>query len=113
MVNMHIPFVNLSRFYSKHKDQILELTNNIGQSGVYILGGVVEEFEKDFADFCGVDHAISVGNGTDALALSLTALNVGKGDEVIIPANSFISTAGAVIEAGATPICVDVEKTKI
>ena len=110
MVNMHIPFVNLSRFYSKHKDQILELTNNIGQSGVYILGDVVEEFERDFADFCGVDHAISVGNGTDALALSLTALNVGKGDEVIIPANSFISTAGAVIEAGATPICVDVEK---
>lgn len=109
MVNMHIPFVNLGRFYSKHKDQILELTDNIGRSGVYILGDVVEEFERDFADFCGVDHAISVGNGTDALALGLTALNVGKDDEVIIPANSFISTAGAVIEAGATPICVDVE----
>ncbi len=110
MVNMQIPFVNLSRFYLKHKDQILELTDKIGQSGVYILGDAVEEFEQDFADFCGAGHAISVGNGTDALALSLTALDVEKGDEVIIPANSFISTAGAVIEAGATPICVDVEK---
>ena len=63
MVNMHIPFVNLSRFFLKHRDQILELTDKIGQSGVYILGDEVEEFERDFADFCGAGHAISVGNG--------------------------------------------------
>ena len=109
MDNIEIPFVNLSRFFAKHKMKILELTEEIGKSGNYILGDVVENFENDFAAYCGVDYAISVGNGTDAIALSLKALGVGAGDEVIIPANSFIATAGAVIEVGAKPICVDVE----
>ena len=106
---MRIPFVDLSRFFSNHKQKILELTEEVGISGNYILGDVVEEFESDFANYCGVNYAISVGNGTDAIALSLRALNIGEEDEVIIPANSFISTAGAVIEAGARPVCVDVD----
>jgi len=110
MDKMQVPFVDLSRFFAKHKTRILELTEEVGESGNYILGDIVEEFENDFAEYCGVDFAISVGNGTDAIALSLRALGIGIGDEVIIPANSFIATAGAVIEAGAKPICVDVEQ---
>ena len=107
---MQVPFVDLSRFFNKHKQNILKLTDAVGKSGIYILGEIVEKFEKDFAEFCGVKYAISVGNGTDALALSLKSLDISKGDEVIIPGNSFIATAGAVIEVGATPVCVDVKK---
>ena len=110
MSKMQIPFVDLSRFFKKHKQEILRLTDAIGESGIYILGEIVEKFEQDFAQFCGVKYAISVGNGTDALALSLKSLDIGEGDEVIIPGNSFIATAGAVIEVGATPVCVDVKK---
>lgn len=110
MSKMQVPFVDLSRFFNKHKQNILKLTDTVGKSGIYILGEIVEKFEKDFAEFCGVKYAISVGNGTDALALSLKSLDISKGDEVIIPGNSFIATAGAVIEVGATPICVDVKK---
>ncbi len=110
MDKMRVPFVDLSRFFAKHKTRILELTEEVGESGNYILGDIVEDFENDFAEYCGVNFAISVGNGTDAIALSLRALRIGVGDEVIIPANSFIATAGAVIEAGAKPICVDVDQ---
>ena len=110
MDKMLVPFVDLSRFFAKHKTRILELTEEVGESGNYILGDIVEDFENDFAEYCGVNFAISVGNGTDAIALSLRALGIGVGDEVIIPANSFIATAGAVIEAGAKPICVDVDQ---
>ena len=92
MDKIKVPFVDLGRFYKNHRDKILELTDQVGNSGIYILGNIVEEFERDFANYCGVNHAISVGNGTDALALCLHALNIGPGDEVIIPANSFIAT---------------------
>ena len=109
MDKIKVPFVDLGRFYKNHRDKILELTDQVGNSGIYILGNIVEEFERDFATYCGVNHAISVGNGTDALALCLHALDIGPGDEVIIPANSFIATAGAVVEVGAIPICVDVD----
>ena len=109
MDKIKVPFVDLGRFYKKHREKILELTDQVGNSGIYILGNIVEEFERDFATYCGVNHAISVGNGTDALALCLHALDIGPGDEVIIPANSFIATAGAVVEVGAIPICVDVD----
>ena len=109
MDKIKVPFVDLGRFYKNHRDKILELTDQVGNSGIYILGNIVQEFEKDFATYCGVNHAISVGNGTDALALCLHALDIGLGDQVIIPANSFIATAGAVVEVGAIPICVDVD----
>jgi dTDP-4-amino-4,6-dideoxygalactose transaminase len=69
----------------------------------------VEGFERDFASWCGAEHAVGVSSGTEALALALRALEVGAGDEVIVPSNSFIATAEAVSATGATPVLVDVD----
>ena len=71
--------------------------------GGYIGGSAVTSFERDWAAYCGADYAVGVANGTDALELTLTALGVGPGDEVIVPANTFIATAAAVVRAGAAP----------
>ena len=71
--------------------------------GQYVGGAAVEIFEREWAAYCGADHAVGVANGTDALQLALTALGLGPGDEVIIPANTFIATAAAVVRAGAIP----------
>jgi dTDP-4-amino-4,6-dideoxygalactose transaminase len=75
----------------------------------YIGGPAVAAFERRWADYCGTSHAVGVGNGTDALQLTLHALRIGAGDEVIVPANTFIATAAAVVQAGATPVFVDVD----
>jgi dTDP-4-amino-4,6-dideoxygalactose transaminase len=74
----------------------------------YIGGRPVASFEEEWAAFCGTGHAVGVANGTDALELTLTALGVGPGDEVVIPANTFVATAAAVVRAGATPCFADV-----
>src|SRR3990167_292862 len=76
-------------------------------SGEFTLGPYVDKFEKKFADYIGVKHVISTNNGTDALILSLKALNVKPGDEVITVANTFIATAGAIVAVGAKPVFVD------
>jgi dTDP-4-amino-4,6-dideoxygalactose transaminase len=76
--------------------------------GGYIGGPAVESFEQEWAAYCGADHAVGVANGTDALQLTLTALGVGPGDEVVVPANTFIATAAAVVRSGATPRFADV-----
>jgi len=77
-------------------------------NGRYIGGPAVTSFERDWAAYCGADHAVGVASGTDALQLSLTALGLGTGDEVVVPANTFIATAAAVVRAGATPRFADV-----
>lgn len=76
--------------------------------GAYIGGSAVTAFEQEWAGYCGADHVVGLGSGTDALWLSLTALGVGPGDEVVVPANTFIATAAAVVRAGATPRFADV-----
>jgi dTDP-4-amino-4,6-dideoxygalactose transaminase len=76
--------------------------------GGYIGGPAVKAFEREWAAYCGADHAVGLASGTDALQLSLTALGVGPGDEVVVPANTFIATAAAVVRAGATPRFADV-----
>jgi dTDP-4-amino-4,6-dideoxygalactose transaminase len=75
----------------------------------YIGGAAVARFEQLWAAYCATSHAVGVGNGTDALQLVLHALRIGAGDEVIVPANTFIATAAAVVRAGATPVFVDVD----
>ena len=75
----------------------------------YVGGPAVEAFEGQFAAYCGAAHCVGVANGTDALLLTLEALGVGAGDEVLVPANTFIATAEAVVRAGATPRFVDVD----
>ena len=76
--------------------------------GAYIGGPPVASFEREWAAYCGAGHAVGVANGTDALQLTLTALGLGAGDEVVVPANTFIATAAAVVRAGATPRFADV-----
>jgi dTDP-4-amino-4,6-dideoxygalactose transaminase len=79
-------------------------------SARYIGGSPVESFESAWAQYCGARHAVGVGNGTDAIELTLTALEIGPGDEVIVPANTFIATVAAVVRAGATPRFADVSE---
>jgi dTDP-4-amino-4,6-dideoxygalactose transaminase len=86
----------------------LDRVDEISRRGSYVLGPEVEEFERAFAGYCGVKHAIAVGNGSDALILALWIHGVGPGDEVIIPPNSFVATAWAVARTGARIVFADV-----
>jgi len=88
-------------------EPIFEELRKLVASGDFTLGKPVQEFEGKFADLIGTKHAIGVGSGTDALKLSLRALGVGHGDEVITAANTFIATVGAIAETGAKPVLVD------
>jgi dTDP-4-amino-4,6-dideoxygalactose transaminase len=103
-----VPFVNLGAEYLLLRDRILDRVDEISRRGSYVLGAEVKEFERAFADYCGVNHAIAVGNGSDALILALWIHGVGAGDEVIIPPNSFVATAWAVARTGATIVFADV-----
>ena len=87
--------------------EVNEAFARILESGAFILGPDVAEFERAFAAYCEVDHCVGVANGTDALELGLRALDVGPGDEVVLPANTFIASALAVARAGAKPVLVD------
>jgi dTDP-3-amino-3,4,6-trideoxy-alpha-D-glucose transaminase len=104
----NIPLVRLDNADPAVMEELLETVRRIAEKGAFTLGPEVEAFEEEYADYCGADHAIGVSSGTEALALVLRALDVGRGDEVIVPANSFIATAEAVSLVGATPCFVDV-----
>lgn len=98
--------IPLSKVYIDQ--EIREAVLDALDSGWYILGERVREFEKKFADFCGVKNAVCTSSGTAALFLSLLALNIGPGDEVIVPSFSFIATASPILHVGARPVLVDI-----
>jgi dTDP-3-amino-3,4,6-trideoxy-alpha-D-glucose transaminase len=102
-----VPFVDLVAQYESIAEEIDSAFHEVTASAQYILGARVEGFEREFAEFVGAAHAVGVGSGLDALRLGLLALEVGPGDEVIIPANTYIATALAVSEVGATVVLVD------
>ncbi len=102
-----IPFLDLQREIEPLADEIKAAVGRVIDSGRYVLGPEVSAFERDFARYCGVSHAIGVGNGLDALQLIIRALDIGPGDEVIVPAHTFIATWLAVTHTGATPAPVD------
>lgn len=102
-----IPFVDLVAQYESISDEIDEAFHSVTRSAEYILGRRVEAFEAEFAAFVETEHAVGVGSGLDALRLALLALGIGPGDEVIVPANSYIATALAVSEVGAEVVLVD------
>jgi dTDP-4-amino-4,6-dideoxygalactose transaminase len=106
---MKVPFMDVRTEHRVLRPDLLKIWEETLENGAFVGGLAVEKFEKAFAEFCGVQHAIGVGNGTDALTLALAALDIGAGDEVILPANSFVATAEAVVRAGATPVFVDVD----
>jgi len=103
-----VPFVDLTRQFRSLESELTSAFVDVGRSGAYILGGPVEQFETAVAAYCGVRHAITVADGSDALFLVLKALGVGPGDEVITAANSFIASAWVAVAAGAKPVLVDV-----
>lgn len=104
---MKIQFLDLKTPYLELKDELDRAYKRVMESGWYILGRECEAFEKEFAAFCGTKYCIGVGNGLDALHLILQAYEIGEGDEVIVPANTFIATWLAVSYAGAKPIPVE------
>ena len=102
-----IEFLNLKRINNFYENEIKNAIDRVLKSGRYILGEETEKFETEFANYCGVNHCIGVSNGLDALHLILRAYGIGKGDEVIVPGNTFIATWLAVSYTGAKPIGVD------
>lgn len=103
-----IPVMNVQRQYASLKEELDNAALEVLNSGAYILGPKVAEFEKNFAEYCGVKYACGVGNGTDALVIALLSCGVCEGDEVITTAMSFIATAEAIARIGAKPVFVDI-----
>ena len=102
-----IPFLDLKTINQQHRQALIDATTRVIDSGWYILGQEVKAFEQEFAKFCGTQECVGVANGLDALTLSLRALGVGPGDEVIVPSNTYIATWLAVSHVGATPVPVE------
>ena len=106
---MKVPFLPLGEINRRDADGIQSAITRVLDSGWYILGAEVEAFEQEFATYCGTDHCIGVANGLDALVLILRAYEIGPGDEVIVPANTYIASILAISQCGATPILVDAD----
>lgn len=107
---MNIPLIDLKAQYESLAEELKEATLGILTSANYIMGKTVIDFEKAFAEYVGVKHAISVGNGTDGLVIALKAMGIGEGDEVITTPFTFFATAEAISAVGGTPVFVDVYK---
>jgi dTDP-4-amino-4,6-dideoxygalactose transaminase len=104
---MKIPFLNLQQINLHYKEEIFDAMQRVLNSGHYILGKEVEKFEEEFAQFCGTKYAIGVDNGLNALSLILRALQIGEGDEIIVPSNTYIATALAASHVGAKTVFVE------
>ena len=102
-----IPFLDLRAINNRSKQSLESAFRRVLDSGWFILGKELEAFEREFADYCGSKHCIGVGNGLEALHLILRAFDIGTGDEVIVPANTYIATWLAVSYAGARPVPVE------
>src|SRR5688572_21130578 len=106
---MKIPLVDLTLQYRNIRQEIDEAVREVLASGAFVLADRVRRIEDAVAAFLGVKHAVGVASGSDALWLSLRALGIGPGDEVIVPAYTFFATAEAVNHAGATPVFADID----
>ncbi|HUH79963.1 MAG TPA: DegT/DnrJ/EryC1/StrS family aminotransferase [Solirubrobacteraceae bacterium] len=104
-----VPFTRLDYADPALFEELLALVRGVAERGAFTLGEPVEGFEREFASYCETEFAVGVSSGTEALALALRALEIGPGDEVIVPSNSFIATAEAVSAVGAAPRLVDVD----
>jgi dTDP-4-amino-4,6-dideoxygalactose transaminase len=105
-----VPFVDLERQHAPLRAELTEAFERVVGSSGFILGAEVDAFEREFAEFCGVEHCVGVASGTAAIALTLTAAGIGPGDEVIVPGHTFIASALGVLHAGATPVLCDVNE---
>ena len=107
---MKVPFLDLTAIHAELREDLDAAYRRVTDSGRFILGPEVEKFESEFAAYCGASHCVGVGNGLDALHLILRAMEIGEGDEVIVPANTYIATWLAVSYAGATPVPVEADE---
>ena len=105
-----VAFVDLARQHAQIADALSSTFNRVLASSGFILGEEVERFEADFAAYCETRHCVGVASGTAALTIMLQAAGITRQDEVIVPAHTFVATALAVLHAGATPACVDVDE---
>jgi dTDP-3-amino-3,4,6-trideoxy-alpha-D-glucose transaminase len=102
-----VPFLDLGAAHAELRDELDAALLRVAHGGRYLLGPELEAFEAEFAAYCGARHCVAVGSGLDALELGLVALGVGPGDEVVVPANTFVATWLAVSRAGALPVPVE------
>jgi dTDP-4-amino-4,6-dideoxygalactose transaminase len=102
-----VPFLDLQRIHHDLREPLEKAFRRVLDSGWFIMGPEVEAFEAEFAHYCGVNHCVGVGNGLDALHLLLQAYGIGRGDEVLVPSNTFIATWLAVSHCGAVPVAVE------
>lgn len=109
MVKMAVPFLDLAAQQAEIASEVLPLWTDVFASAGFVGGPHVEAFERAYAQYAGVSHVVGVANGTDALELAYRAVGVGPGDEVIMPANTFVATAEAASRIGAVPVFVDVD----
>lgn len=106
-MNIIIPFLDLKETYLELQAELDKAYANVMHSGYYLLGGELEAFEKEYAEYCDSKYCVGCGNGLEAIKLLLKAYGVGEGDEVIVPSNTYIATWLAVSYVGATPIPVE------
>ena len=115
VVRLMVPFLDLKALNARYREELIAAAVRVIDSGWYILGAQLEAFEAEFARYCGVQHCIGVGNGLDALTLTLRAWKeMGRlqdGDEVIVPSHTYIATCLAVTESGLQPVLVEPDPT--
>ena len=110
MSAIKIPILDLKPQYQAIKAEIKSAVDDVLESGQFILGATVKQFESEVAEYLGVKHAIGVNSGTDALIIALRALGIGPGDEVITTSFSFFSTGESISNVGAKPVFVDIQR---
>jgi len=108
-LTLEVPLLDLKKQYDQIKDEVQEAINDVLESTQYIMGEHVEKLEEEIADYTNTKYAVGVASGTDALLLSLHALDIGPGDEVVVPTFTFFATAGVVSRLGATPVFADID----
>ena len=113
MTGHRIPLVDLKAQYALIRDEVDEAIHSVIERASFILGEEVEAFEEEFARYCGVQHCVACGNGTDAISLALQAVGVGPGDEVVTVSHTFIATGEGISGIGATPVFVDVDPSTL
>src|SRR5262245_32452816 len=105
-----VPFVALAREHAEIADELRDAFDRVLERRAFVLGEALARFEAGWAHACGTNHCVGTGSGTAALTLLLRALGIGTGDEVIVPAHTYIASALAIVHAGATPVLCDVEE---
>lgn len=107
---MNVRYTDFERMHTPIKHELLQCYKDVYENQWFIQGKRLEQFEREYADFCGSKYCVGVGNGLDALRLILQAYDIGAGDEVIVPANTFIATVLAITYEGATPVLIEPEE---